>query len=126
MSTLVTFEPYGTLPLSAFALILVVASIGIYWVVRRNRRRRIEWDVEMVEAGEGRRRKGSIVMMVPVLSVLVGGIPADGRRERGRDKCFRRGRSCYLPFLRTSEDYIDINGCLIPNSSRCMTERGMS
>ncbi|KAK0212049.1 hypothetical protein IW262DRAFT_347454 [Armillaria fumosa] len=67
MSTLVTFEPYGTVPLSALALILVAGSIGIYWLVRRNRRRRVDWDVEMVEAGEGRRRKGSIVMMVPVL-----------------------------------------------------------
>ncbi|KAK0471106.1 hypothetical protein IW261DRAFT_1572323 [Armillaria novae-zelandiae] len=69
MSTLVTFEPYGTVPLSAFALIFVAGSIGMYWLwlVRRNRRRRVDWDVEMVEAGEGRRRKGSVVMMVPVL-----------------------------------------------------------
>ncbi len=72
MPTLVTFEPYGTVPLSAFALILVAGSIGIYWLARRNRRRRIDWDVEMVEAGEGRRRKGSVVMMVPVLITTEG------------------------------------------------------
>lgn len=67
MPTLVTFEPYGTVPLSALALILVAGSIGTYWLARRNRRRRVDWDVEMVEAGEGGRRNGSIVMMVPIL-----------------------------------------------------------
>ncbi|KAK0432112.1 hypothetical protein EV421DRAFT_1850570 [Armillaria borealis] len=72
MSTLVTFEPYGTVPLSALAFILVAGSIGMYWLARRNRRRRIDWDVEMVEAGEGRRRKGSVVMMVPVLITTEG------------------------------------------------------
>ncbi len=72
MPTLMTFEPYGTVPLLAFALILVAGSIGMYWLARRNPCRRIDWDVEMVEAGEGRRRKGSIVMMVPALMTTDG------------------------------------------------------
>ncbi len=72
MPTLVTFEPYETVPLSALALVLVAASIGMYWLTRRNRCRRVDWDVEMVEAGEGRRRKGSVVMMVPVLIATEG------------------------------------------------------
>ncbi|PBK86759.1 hypothetical protein ARMGADRAFT_1017141 [Armillaria gallica] len=50
MPTLVTFEPYGTVSLSALALILVAGSIAMYWLAHRNRRRRIDWDVEMVEA----------------------------------------------------------------------------
>ncbi len=67
MPTLVTSEPYGTVPLSVLALVLVADSLGMYWLVRRNWGRRIDWDVEMVKAGDGRRRKGSIVMAVPVL-----------------------------------------------------------
>ncbi|KAK0434514.1 hypothetical protein EV421DRAFT_1840328 [Armillaria borealis] len=72
MPTLVTLEPYGTVPLSVFALVLVAGSIAMYWLACRNRHRRIDWDVEMVEAGEGRRRKGSVVMMVPVLITTEG------------------------------------------------------